>query len=149
MPRRLLGAARAAWWWVTYPPHAKKLFTVVYLITMLIGVTTFLSPPVSLKSEIGPVLAVIWASCFLVGGTLGLLTVYTDWWWLERLALIIAAGGGVGVYGLVALMLHLASGTGSRLTQLGVISLAACVYIARWVSIRDYSYAPRPLTRER
>lgn len=141
--RRATYSARSAWEWLTDPPHMRKSYMVVYAITTLIGVVTFVSPPFLLHAQIGPVLVVVWAWCFIVGGAIGLATVWTDWWWLERLGLIIAGLGGLGVYGYVAVLHHLESVTGSRLTQLGVITLAATVYAVRWLTIKDYSYAPR------
>ena len=38
-------------------------------------------------------------------------------------------------------MLHIQA-EGSRLTQLGIVILSLLLYLVRWISIRQWSYAP-------
>lgn len=144
MWRRLHQGARWLWDEISTPPHMKPIYAGVYVVTVLTGVATLVVPPQSIAGPIGPLLAAVWASCFIVGGILGLCTVLTRLWWLERAGLG-ASGLGLVTYGVVVVMLHFEpTSSGSRLTQLGIIILAAALFLVRWFAIKDYSYEPRP-----
>lgn len=137
------------WLWgeITAPPHIKPIMAVAYGIATLTGMATLTNPPQSIAGELGPVLAAVWAWCFIAGGALGLATVFTPWWWAERVALI-WADTGIAVYLFVVLNLHILAPPGSsRLTQIGIIGLASCLLALRWHLIRVYSY--EPLSRKR
>lgn len=137
---------RSVWRQVTDPPHQVPVYAVAYIVTMLTGLVTIITPPASIAGPLGPVLAHIWAICLLSGGAIGLATVFSAWWWLERIAIIVITVGGIGVYGYVVVWLHLESPPGaSRLTQLGVLILAALLFVVRLLAIRGYMYAPRAL----
>lgn len=128
----------------------RPAYLAVYLVTLATGIATMLAPPRTIEGELGPVLTAIWASAFITGGLIGICTVLTPWWWLERLGIAIALLGGIGVFAYVTTALHLAAPPGDgRTTTIGVSLLAGGVFVVRWVSIRAYSYDPRAPRRRR
>lgn len=134
----------ASWLWgqVTTPPHMKPFMAAVYLLSLYTGCVTLVAPPSSIAGPIGPVLAAVWAWCFILGGAIGLAVVFTRAWWIEKLA-IASCWLGIGIYLFVVFSLHFVS-SGSRLTQTGVVMLAGLVFIPRFWTIRKYNYEPRP-----
>lgn len=132
------------WLWseFTFPPHMRAFYTAVYMITIYCGVVTWVSPPGTVANEIGPILSNIWAVALFSGGLLGLVFVLTPWWALERASLALCIAG-LGVYAYVVFFLHIQAPPGSsRLLQLGVIALAAILYLIRLVSVRHFSFQP-------
>lgn len=129
-------------WWrqVTDPPHQKPAYAMVYIVTALTGLVTLMVPPKSIEGAIGPILMLLIGALWCAGGALAFVTLFSRWWWLERLALAVAALGTV-LYGSVVAMLHIQA-EGSRLTQLGIVILSLLLYLVRWISIRQWSYAP-------
>lgn len=132
---------RRLWERVTEPRHMSLIYGGIYTIATLTGIVTLMVPPMTIAGELGPVLTVLWAGLFILGGTLGMLTVLQGLWAWERwgAGLVIA---GIGIYGLVIATLHFTA-EGSRLTQLGVLALAAAVFVVRWAMIRGRTYGPR------
>lgn len=143
MIARARRGAAVVWDWLRDPPHMRPLYTWAYFLSTMIGLVTFMSPPRTIEGVAGATLAAVWAVCFIVGGVIGLGTIWVGWWWLERIGLAIIGIGGVGMYGVVVLYLQLTE-SGSRLTQLGVILLAGVAVLARFFSIWPYSFQPRP-----
>lgn len=143
-------AARVGWRQlmdvVADPPKLRPLFTVAYGICVAIGVVTFVAPPRTIEGVTGDLLSTIWAWCFLVGGIIGLSTVWTPHWWLERLGLLVIGVGGIGIYGVVVAYLVFVE-SGNRGTQLGVIGLGLVAVLARAFLIHGYTY--QPLSRRR
>lgn len=132
---------RQLWERITEPRHMKAAYAVLYVVTIFTGVATLLLPPTSIAGELGQPLTVMWSVFFLLGGFGGLLTVFPGWWFAERLSIVLV-WLGLAIYGLVVLALHFQS-SGSRLTQLGMILLAAGLGYVRWLMIRKYSFEPR------
>lgn len=132
---------RDFWRSLTDPPHQKPIFVCVYIVTMVTGLATILNPPMSIKAEVGPVIMDWIGITWLVGGAVAVPAMITGWWWVERLALGLAFTG-LGMYGSIVTLLHFQA-EGSRLTQLGVIVLASCTYLLRFVTIRERSYEPK------
>lgn len=130
-----------AWLRITEPRHMKATYAGLYTITILTGIATLLVPPTSISGELGEPLTVAWSVFLIMGGFGGLLTVFPGWWWAERLSIVLV-WAGLGIYGIVVISLHFSS-SGSRLTQLGMICLAAGVGYVRWLQIRKYSFEPR------
>ena len=137
MPHRLV---MRAWRALTDPPHQKPVYALVYVITIMTGLATLLMPPRSIEGVLGPLLMNVTGAAWLLGGLVCLVTLFTPWWWLERFGIGLAALG-IASYGSVVLTLHVLE-SGSRLTQLGVIVLAGCLFLVRYLSIREWSYAP-------
>lgn len=136
MPRRIL----QAWRVLTDPPHQKPVYLFVYMVTIMTGVVTILFPPRTIEGAVGGLLMGINGWSWLIGGLICAITLFTRWWWLERFGIGLAVLGTV-MYGLVVATLHVLE-SGSRLTQLGMIALAGCLFLIRWLSIREWSYAP-------
>lgn len=132
---------RGLWAQVTEPRHLKAAYAVLYTITVLTGIATLLVPPTSIAGELGEPLTVLWSVFLIMGGFGGLLTVLPGWWWAERLSIVLV-WAGLAIYGIVIVSLHFTS-AGSRLTQLGVLLLAAGLGYIRWLLIRKYSFEPR------
>lgn len=142
---RLLGPLRRAWLSITEPRHMKVTYLVIYLLTVCIGIATMLSPPQTIDGLVGPIITTIWASLFILGGVIGAVTVLPGWWWVERLLGIAPVMLGLTIYLTVVIVLHmhgLETGS-SRLTQIGIILLAAAPFTIRALVIREYSYEPR------
>lgn len=137
MPHRLV---IRAWRALTDPPHQKPVYVLVYVITIMTGLVTLITPPRSIEGVLGPMLMGVTGAAWLLGGLVCLVTLFTPWWWLERFGLGLAVLG-IASYGSVVLTLQLVE-AGSRLTQLGVIGLAGCLFLIRYLSIREWSYAP-------
>ncbi|GGH34269.1 hypothetical protein [Microbacterium album] len=129
------------WNSITEPRHLKVAYAAIYAVVLGTGMATLLHPPRTIEGELGQLLTVIWSAFLLLGGFGGLLTVFPGWWWAERLSIVLTLTG-LGIYALVVVSLHFTS-SGSRLTQLGTILLAASPFIIRWVLIRKYSFEPR------
>lgn len=122
----------------------KLAYLLIYVTTVTIGVVTLVAPPQSIAGEIGPVVTVVWASLFIVGGLVGMVTVLPGWWWAERLLAIAPVLLGLAIYLAVVIALQAQSDAGSsRLTQLGIIVLASAPFAIRALVIREYSYEPR------
>lgn len=104
------------------------------------GLVTLAFPPSTIKNELGPYMSIAWAFMFIIGGVIGMLTIYTDRWKEERLG-IKFIGLGLMVYTAVILTLHVTE-PGSRLTQIGMIALAALLFVARYRQIKDWDIEP-------
>lgn len=136
---------RQLWERITEPRTMKVTYLSIYVLTALIGTVTLVSPPASISGEIGPVITIIWAVLFIVGGIAGAVTVLPGWWWAERLLAISPVLFGLSIYLIVVVTLHvqnMESGS-SRLTQVGIITLASMPFVIRALVIREYSYEPR------
>lgn len=129
------------WAMVTEPRHMSVIYGGVYTLVALTGIGTLAVPPQTIASELGPVLSVAWATLFIFGGALGMVTVLPGWWAWERWAILLTLAG-IGIYGLVITTLHFTA-AGSRLTQMGVLALASSVFVVRWALIRGRTYGPR------
>lgn len=136
---------RALWERITEPRHMKVAYAVIYVATILIGLVTLVMPPQTIRGEVGPIITIVWASLFIVGGMAGLVTVFPGWWWAERLLGLGPVLLGLGIYLVVVIVLHAQAVEtgGSRATQIGIILLAAAPFGLRFLVIREYSYEPR------
>lgn len=134
---------RHAWAHVRDPYEFRWIFAIAYLVALAGGVVTLTTPPATIASEIGPILSVSWALLLIVGGTVGIATVYTTWWRLEKIGIALIYGG-VFVYGFVIGNLHVWSPPGSsRLTHEAFIIFGALLFAVRWRQIQGLSFAPR------
>lgn len=154
-------ALQRAWQRITEPRRLKVIYLFIYMVTAWVGVVTLLRPPQTIAGEIGPIVTLVWASLFVLGGVAGLVSVLPGWWWVERLLCLTPIGLGLLIYAIVVSVLHVqgaregAPGIGiillirgedagsSRLTQIGIILLASAPFILRAPLIQGYSYEPR------
>ena len=132
---------RALWQSISNPRHLSLIYFSAYGIALLTGLVTLAVPPTSIAGELGPVYTIAWSVFFILGGILGLATALQGWWKWERWACWFTLAG-IGIYGGVVLTLHFTS-VGSRLTQLGVLLLAATLFAVRVTMIWGRSYGPR------
>ncbi|WP_353809169.1 hypothetical protein [Agromyces sp. SYSU T00194] len=128
------------WESITEPRHLKAAYFVIYAVAFVTGSVTLLVPPVTIAGQLGPAITVLWSILFIAGSTGGLLAVFPGWWWAERLSAVLIVTG-ILIYAIVIGSLHFTH-TGSRLTQLGVLALAASPFVVRWLLIRKYSHEP-------
>jgi len=133
---------RRAWESITEPRHLKATYFVFYGVALVTGLATLIRPPQSIEGAIGASTTALWAAFVIMGGFGGMLTVFPGWWFAERVS-IVMVWLGAGIYFLVALYLN-ATGSGSRLTQMGWILLGAGLFFVRWLIIRRYSFEPKP-----
>ncbi|WP_264032183.1 hypothetical protein [Cellulosimicrobium sp. SH8] len=138
-----MSAARALWGKIQEPKVITCLVWVIYLVTLVVGLTALTDPPSSIEGEIGLGLTRMWAGFLVLGGTIGVVATLPGIWWLERAA-VLSVVTGLAIYCAVALNLHFAEASGNRLPQAGVIAIAALGLGTRWFRIRRYAYDPEP-----
>lgn len=131
-----------AWSRVTEPRHLKVAYALFYAVAILLGVIALTAPPQSISGELGPVLTIGWGILAMVGGVVCLGTVFTGWWFLERLGIVLI-WLALGVYLLVVVLLQLTSSEGSRGAQITLFVFAGGLFYVRWWLIRAYSFEPR------
>ena len=141
--RRLAGTVWALWAAISEPRHLKAAYFLIYVLTSTVGVVTLMWPPRTIEGPLGSVATALWAGLFIAGGLVGAATVLPGWWWVERVLGIGLILIGLAIYLAVAITLHWQQVGGSRLTQVGVLVLAACPFLLRGLLIREYSYEPR------
>lgn len=143
--RAVIVRTRRLWESITEPRHLKVAYLGIYLLTVGIGLVTLMWPPRSIEGPVGSASTALWACLFILGGVVGAITVLPGWWWIERLLAIVPIGLGLLIYVAVVVILHfqgLDQGA-SRLTQLGVILLAATPFALRFRLILEYTFEPR------
>ena len=140
-PSRLWRSIIRVWVSIHEPRVVKAIYFGVYLLTLTTGVITLIDPPQSIGGVLGSWLTTVWSISLIVGGLGAALSVFPGWWWSERLGSVLALLG-LGIYALIVLYLHL-SDSGPRLTQLGMILIASCVFLVRMAMIRKYTFEPR------
>lgn len=132
---------RELWERITEPKAQRIVYAIVYMVTFLTGVGTLWMPPNSIAGQLGPALTTFWSIFLILGGIVGLATVFSRWWKMERVGITLTLGG-VAIYGTVVLYLHFTQ-PGSRITQLGMIILAALLFILRLILIQGRDFQPR------
>lgn len=132
-------------WWLKVPdPRIVSMIVgSVYAAAFFLlgGVGTLLKPPLSIVGEVGTLTMTTVGCLFLVGSVVGMIGGALDHWELERVG-IAAMGVGSLVYAYIVLTLHFTS-SGSRLTQLGMLTAAAGFLALRLAMIWRYDYKPR------
>ncbi len=126
---------------VPEPRYASSVYAVVYGLFVLTGLATLLIPPQTIAGIIGEAGMNLVGWFFLIGGLVGMLAGWREWWELERWGITMMLVGLVS-YAYIVLTLHFQS-PGSRLTQLGIILIAVCVLVLRVGMIWRYPYKPR------
>lgn len=134
-------SVREAWGRIREPRVLRALFWLGYAVTLYTGLVTLMRPPSTIEGALGPLLAASWSIFWVTGGLVGMCTVLTGWWQVERTAAA-AALFGIGIYAGVLITLHLTQ-PGSRLTQLGVLAIACLFFVIRLVLIHGHDFEPR------
>ena len=130
------------WARVTEPRHLKVAYAIFYTAAILLGLLALVAPPQSISGELGPILTVAWGVLAIIGGTGGLGTVFSGWWFLERLSIVLI-WCALGVYLTVVIALQVTSDSGSRGAQMTLFLFAGGLFYVRWYLIRAYSFEPR------
>jgi len=138
----MIRVVREAWASVTEPRHLKIAYAFFYTVAIVFGLIALMAPPQSITGELGPVLTVAWGIFAILGGAAGLGTVFTGWWFIERLGIVLI-WAALGVYLLVVVILQFASTEGNRWAQMTLFVFAAGLFYVRWWLIRAYSFEPR------
>ncbi|MGW9021253.1 hypothetical protein ACWGOE_07215 [Leucobacter chromiiresistens] len=130
-------------WWLGIPdPREISIaFTLAYIVALYTGAVTLVQPPSTVKAAIGPSSMAALAVLLVLGSLIAMLGGAREHWKLERIGLWFMAGATI-IYGALVLGLHFET-NGSRLTQLGFVTLALFLFIVRWVLIRYFEYRPR------
>ena len=131
-----------AWRNVTEPRHLKIAYAFFYSVAIGLGLIALCAPPQSIVGELGPILTNLWGVFALIGGATGLGTVFTGWWFIERLG-IVMLWAALGIYLLVVVVLQVTSESGNRYAQMTLFIFSAGLFYVRWWLIRDYSFEPR------
>ena len=130
-------------WWlrVPMPRELSVAFTLLYAIALVTGIVTLLSPPVSLSREVGgPQVMASVGALLVLGAIISMLGGAREHWKLERIGLWLMAWALL-IYAVIVTVLHYTS-EGSRLTQLGVISMALIAFLIRYLMIWRFTFRP-------
>lgn len=117
--------------------HEPRVVTVIYLVAYLValgmGAVTLINPPATIEGALG-FITPFWGAFLALGGAVGAVACPRGVWWLERVGMG-AVLIGLGMYVGTAVALHVQS-SGNRLAQVGAITLAILLFLARWAHIR-------------
>lgn len=130
--------------WLGFIPEPRAMslvYTAAYMMVVITGIVTLIYPPQTLINAVHDVSLFVAAWLWVLGGLFGMFTGQREWWEGERFALS-AMFIGIVFYALILIDLHTQS-EGSRLTQLGVLSLAALLLVLRFTFIWRYPFKPR------
>ena len=122
------------------PPQWRPVVMLGYLFAIAMGFVTLIAPPLTISGQLGYTLTTVWACLLLGGSLLAACTVYTDWWWLERLGIKIAGLGLVMYLGIVGWLWVIESG--NRGTQFFGLALGLTFLLGRHLQIGAWDYAP-------
>lgn len=93
---------------------------VLYASVLTAGLAGIVLTPQTIVGVIGELLTLFWTTFVTIGAAVSLLGVLTNKWWIERVAVWLAAGGMAGyasvVWGIVA------TGSDTRTTQASVVT---------------------------
>ena len=122
------------------PRVVSAIYGCVYVIALCVGVYNFFDPPRTIvEAADNPLLLHLIAGGITAGGALGVYTVASGVYWLERYAAGFLAGG-ISLYWIISLWLTLFSG-GSRWMSLMTTTFAAILIFMRyyWINQRPYN----------
>lgn len=135
---------RRSWfWWFQNAPEPRSVtvgYAIIYAVLVVVGVSVTIDAPTTIQGEIGSRLTHLWGGFLIAGGLSGSALVWTRYWWLERVAVLIA-GAGAAVYLGVVSMLIFTSG-GNRIVQWGFIVIAVVALVLRYFRIRGSNIEP-------
>lgn len=137
MPKRLIT-------WVNDPPEWRPVWLLGHLWGAAMGAVTLISPPVTIKGELGPVLTTVWGLLALIGALIAASNVYTRHAWAERLGIQIAALGTL-LYTLTIGFVWITTGS-NRGVQFFAVGLGLFFFLARFLTLKHWD--DRDLARE-
>lgn len=128
------------WLMLREPREVTAVTLVAWGLFSCIGVLALLHPPQTVEHQLGWLLALVWAVSLILGGVLGLVGLFSGWWWVERSG-ILATGLGTTIYLFTVTALQI-SESGNRHVQIGFICVALIFLIVRWLRIRGPQIDP-------
>lgn len=132
-------------WWLKVPdPRIISILVgTVYAVAFLLlgGVGTLVAPPQTIVGEVGERTMIAVGCLFLLGAVVGMIGGTLDHWELERVGIAFMTVGAL-VYAYIVFTLHFTS-SGSRLTQLAMLTAAVGFLALRLAMIWRYDYKPR------
>lgn len=135
---------RRSWfWWFQNVPEPRSVtvgYAIIYAVLVVVGVSVMIDAPLTIQGEIGSGLTNLWGGFLIVGGLSGSALVWTRYWWLERIAVLIAGAGAAVYLGVVGLLIFTAGG--NRIVQGGFIVIAVVTLIMRYFRIRGFNIEP-------
>lgn len=124
------------------PRIVSAIYGAIYTVAVIVGVYNFFDPPRTIvEAADNPWLLWLALASITIGGVLGVITVATGRYWLERYAATLV-GGGLTIYWLIGAWLAIFSG-GSRILSLFTTTLAIVCVLLRFYWINDRPYNPR------
>lgn len=132
-------------WWLKVPdPRIVSIIVGIVYATAFFtlgGLGTLIAPPQSIVGEVGSRTMIAVGCLFLIGSVVGMIGGALDHWELERVGIAFMLVGAI-VYSYIVLTLHFTM-SGSRLTQLGMLTAAIGFLLLRLAMIWRYDYKPR------
>ena len=128
-----------AWGRLQEPRVLSALQGAVYVVVATVGALSLWVPVPTVENTVGTTLATLWASLLLLGGVLGIISVVSAAWWLERIALMAI------IVSLLMFGVTIAGGPHQRGTQialLGLVTWATLSSVQHAVRIHRYPYDP-------
>ena len=130
-----------AWWLRVREPGVIIASTsVLWLVLIVLGVTSLINPPSTITHEVGPEVAKVWAWGLVGGAVLGFGGCLSAWWWIERTGITVTA---------TALMVWLVTVPSSPATPPGIRWALAELIVAmlvvlgiRWIRVSGLQVDP-------
>lgn len=154
--RSVFAFLQRAWLSLIPPRLLKAAALVLHSLVLLVGLVTLYSPPVTVALPLGPHLTLAWAAFFILGGSLGVVSVMPGKWALERIAILSSAFGWAIYLSVIIYQQYVGApvlvttegtapiiATGSRLTSIGMILIAGMALVFRAITIRGLDTEPR------
>lgn len=123
------------------PRVVRTFYFVGYVMLLLGGISCLVRPLTSWEGTFGLAVTYAWAAILTVGAGVAASAVFTIYWALERIGLMLA-GGGLAVYALVTVIMHITSEQGNRIPQTSVLVFALLMLVLRFVRIRGAIVEP-------
>lgn len=132
---------RDLWHKIQEPRVISVLVFLMYLVLTAGALSVLVSPPATIKGELGQGGMIALGSLVLMGGVMGTIAALPGIWWLERLA-VAGIALGLSTYAAIILALHITE-PGNRFFQFTVVVALIITQVVRWARIREYPYDPK------
>ena len=131
----------SVWRRIPPPRRHRVILALRYLVYIVVGILTILSPPEYLLEGIGASASRSWGALVLAGGVVGAVFVFLYELLWERAA-ILALGGCLFLYGFVTLDRGVFDMGEARWITLGLVALACFDLIDRYLEIYKFDVEP-------
>lgn len=130
------------WLYIPEPRLVSLLTGFAYSIFLATGIVTLILPPASIEASYGSAVMQLVGYFFIGGAVVGMVGGITDFWQLERVG-ITGMAVGLATYLYIVINLQIASDSGNRYTQMGVIVISLILLAKRLAGIWRYDFKPR------